>query len=68
MKHFEKQTLNTTDNHTSEVVATWKNSQEVKTSVFKTNSSLITICRILLTPIMVWYRLYLWVWDGTMLW
>ena len=24
-----------------------------------------TICRILLTPIMVWYRLYLWVWDGT---
>ena len=24
-----------------------------------------TICRILLTPIFVWYRLYLWVWDGT---
>ena len=23
-----------------------------------------TIYRILLTPIMVWYRLYLWVWDG----
>ena len=25
-----------------------------------------TVCRILLTPILVWYRLYLWVWDGTM--
>ena len=25
-----------------------------------------TICRVLLTPIFVWYRLYLWVWDGTM--
>lgn len=24
------------------------------------------IFRILLTPIFVWYRLYLWVWDGTM--
>ena len=22
--------------------------------------------RVLLTPILVWYRLYLWVWDGTM--
>lgn len=26
----------------------------------------IIIFRILLTPIFVWYRLYLWVWDGTM--
>lgn len=25
-----------------------------------------TVLRILLTPILVWYRLYLWVWDGTM--
>ena len=25
-----------------------------------------TIIRVLLTPIFVWYRLYLWVWDGTM--
>ena len=25
-----------------------------------------TIIRILLTPILIWYRLYLWVWDGTM--
>ena len=25
-----------------------------------------TIVRVLLTPIFVWYRLYLWVWDGTM--
>ena len=24
------------------------------------------IVRILLTPIFIWYRLYLWVWDGTM--
>ena len=24
------------------------------------------IVRVLLTPIFVWYRLYLWVWDGTM--
>ena len=22
--------------------------------------------RVLLTPILIWYRLYLWVWDGTM--
>ena len=27
---------------------------------------LVTITRILLTPIFIWYRLYLWVWDGTM--
>ena len=27
---------------------------------------LVTIVRILLTPILIWYRLYLWVWDGTM--
>ena len=27
---------------------------------------LVTIVRILLTPIFIWYRLYLWVWDGTM--
>lgn len=26
----------------------------------------VIVFRILLTPIMVWYRLYLWVWDGTM--
>lgn len=24
------------------------------------------IVRVLLTPIFIWYRLYLWVWDGTM--
>ncbi len=24
------------------------------------------IVRVLLTPIMFWYRLYLWVWDGSM--
>lgn len=27
---------------------------------------LATIVRMLLTPIFMWYRLYLWVWDGTM--
>lgn len=27
---------------------------------------IVTICRVLLTPIFIWYRLYLWVWDGTM--
>ena len=27
---------------------------------------LVTILRVLLTPIFIWYRLYLWVWDGTM--
>lgn len=27
---------------------------------------LVTVCRVLLTPILMWYRLYLWVWDGTM--
>ena len=27
---------------------------------------LATIVRVLLTPIFIWYRLYLWVWDGTM--
>lgn len=27
---------------------------------------LIIALRVLLTPIFVWYRLYLWVWDGTM--
>ena len=27
---------------------------------------LATIVRILLLPILVWYRLYLWVYDGTM--
>ena len=26
---------------------------------------LVIITRILLTPIFVWYRLYLWVWDGS---
>ena len=26
-----------------------------------------TFFRVLLTPIFIWYRLYLWVWDGTML-
>ena len=28
--------------------------------------ALATIVRVLLTPIFIWYRLYLWVWDGTM--
>ena len=28
--------------------------------------ALATIVRVLITPIFVWYRLYLWVWDGTM--
>ena len=27
---------------------------------------LVNILRVLLTPIFIWYRLYLWVWDGTM--
>ena len=27
---------------------------------------LATMVRVLLTPIFIWYRLYLWVWDGTM--
>ena len=27
---------------------------------------LATIVRVLITPIFMWYRLYLWVWDGTM--
>ena len=27
---------------------------------------LATMFRVLLTPIFIWYRLYLWVWDGTM--
>ena len=27
---------------------------------------LATVTRILLLPILVWYRLYLWVYDGTM--
>ena len=27
---------------------------------------LATVARILLLPILVWYRLYLWVYDGTM--
>ena len=27
---------------------------------------LVTIVSMLLTPIFIWYRLYLWVWDGTM--
>ena len=27
---------------------------------------LATLTRVLLTPIFIWYRLYLWVWDGTM--
>ena len=27
---------------------------------------LATIVRVLITPIFIWYRLYLWVWDGTM--
>lgn len=27
---------------------------------------LAPIVRALLTPIFIWYRLYLWVWDGTM--
>lgn len=26
---------------------------------------LATIVRVLITPIFIWYRLYLWVWDGT---
>lgn len=31
------------------------------------NMSIVaTIIRVLLTPIFIWYRLYLWVWDGTM--
>lgn len=29
-------------------------------------SKMATIFRVLLTPIFIWYRLYLWVWDGTM--
>ena len=28
--------------------------------------ALATIVRVLITPIFIWYRLYLWVWDGTM--
>lgn len=26
----------------------------------------VIFVRVLLTPVFVWYRLYLWVWDGTM--
>lgn len=29
-------------------------------------NGIITVIRVLLTPILIWYRLYLWVWDGTM--
>lgn len=25
-----------------------------------------SVMRVLLTPIFIWYRLYLWVWDGSM--
>ena len=27
---------------------------------------LATLTRVLLTPIFIWRRIYLWVWDGTM--
>lgn len=33
---------------------------------YRKTEVLATIVRVLLTPIFVWYRLYLWVWDGTM--
>lgn len=33
---------------------------------YRNTEVLATIVRVLLTPIFVWYRLYLWVWDGTM--
>jgi len=33
---------------------------------YRNTEVLATIIRVLLTPIFVWYRLYLWVWDGTM--
>ena len=33
---------------------------------YRKTEMLATIVRVLLTPIFVWYRLYLWVWDGTM--
>lgn len=26
----------------------------------------VIFLRVLLTPVFIWYRLYLWVWDGTM--
>ena len=30
-------------------------------------TDIIATCfRVLLTPIFIWYRLHLWVWDGTM--
>ena len=32
---------------------------------YKSTVIAVTICRVLLTPILVWYRIYLWVWDGT---
>ena len=33
---------------------------------YRNTEVLAVIVRVLLTPIFVWYRLYLWVWDGTM--
>jgi hypothetical protein len=33
---------------------------------YKNVEIVATIFRVLLTPIFIWYRLYLWVWDGTM--
>lgn len=26
----------------------------------------VSVMKILLTPMLIWYRLYLWVWDGSM--
>ena len=33
---------------------------------YKSIEVFATIARILLTPVFIWYRIYLWVWDGTM--
>ena len=33
---------------------------------YRNTEIVMTFFRVLLTPIFIWYRLYLWVWDGTM--
>lgn len=57
--------INTSFNERSDYMEQFKK-HKLNRKDYLFDEVLVTIVRILLTPIFIWYRLYLWVWDGTM--
>ena len=50
----------------SDLYGTVQKKHKLNKKDYLADEVLVTILRVLLTPIFIWYRLYLWVWDGTM--